>query len=190
MLANLFHEITIIRRMLITPSLNKDIKNIIDKSDPSERLFGADMGDKIKAAKALEMGRWQWQEPLDFYCRETDIARFVNRGGRNNRWAIPPRKHTTRDAGDGSFRKCLQKCKITKNQVLLSWIKEYTLPFDSEPLQISGASNRKFSVGESSVMSESIGNLLRIGAFAPCKPLPGRFISGIFLADKPNGQKI
>lgn len=54
-LTSVFHRISITRRNMVTPFLNKNLKEVLYKSVPSEFLFGSDLGDNIKAAKAMEI---------------------------------------------------------------------------------------------------------------------------------------
>nr|CAI5822774.1 unnamed protein product [Callosobruchus analis] len=54
-LSNLFHTVSNSRRALILPQIKKGVREIIEKSLASEQLlFGQDLNDKIKDAKALE----------------------------------------------------------------------------------------------------------------------------------------
>lgn len=51
---NLFHRVSVIRKNLITPLLNNNIREQVGKSPPSDFLFGSDLAEKIKLAKTLE----------------------------------------------------------------------------------------------------------------------------------------
>lgn len=53
-LSNLMYNISASRRKLIIPSLKKSLKEVMEKTVPSEYLFGSDVPEKIKMAKALE----------------------------------------------------------------------------------------------------------------------------------------
>lgn len=53
-LANLFFNISQTRRILISQTLNRQVKEIIDKTSPDVFLFGSEFGEKIKSAKLLE----------------------------------------------------------------------------------------------------------------------------------------
>nr|CAI5849440.1 unnamed protein product [Callosobruchus analis] len=53
-LCNLFNMISNKRRQLITPMMNKQIKNLVEKTPPGEFLFETNLGEKIQAMKALE----------------------------------------------------------------------------------------------------------------------------------------
>ncbi|KAJ8913085.1 hypothetical protein NQ315_006586 [Exocentrus adspersus] len=52
--ANLFSRISVVRRNLVIPLLNKNLKTEIEKSKPSDHLFGSDLAEKVKLAKTLE----------------------------------------------------------------------------------------------------------------------------------------
>lgn len=54
LLTDLFHAESNARRAFISPTLNPQIKTIIDKSTADEWLYGSDLGEKIKAAKSIE----------------------------------------------------------------------------------------------------------------------------------------
>lgn len=51
---NLFFEISVTRRNLITQTTSKSVKDTAIKTTPGEYLFGSDFGEKIKVAKGLE----------------------------------------------------------------------------------------------------------------------------------------
>lgn len=53
-LTNLFHRMSLTRRNLIFPLLNKGIKDQIENFPPTDLLFGSDLAEKIKSAKAIE----------------------------------------------------------------------------------------------------------------------------------------
>lgn len=53
-LTNLFFSLSQTRRTLISQTVNRQVKEIIDKSVPDTSLFGLDFGEKIKSARMLE----------------------------------------------------------------------------------------------------------------------------------------
>lgn len=53
--AHVFHHATMTRRRLILPALSNNARDLADKSLPSEFLFGSDLGEKVKAAKNLQI---------------------------------------------------------------------------------------------------------------------------------------
>lgn len=53
-LTNLFFEISVTRRNLITQTRSKSVRDTAIKTTPGEYLFGSDFGEKIKVAKGLE----------------------------------------------------------------------------------------------------------------------------------------
>lgn len=76
-LTNLFHRVSVTRRNLITPLLNKNIKELIDKSLPGDLLFGGDLGEKVKLAKNLETA----SKDLKLPASSSSSFRVQNRGG-------------------------------------------------------------------------------------------------------------
>lgn len=50
----LFHNISKTRKYLITPVLNKTVKEMTDSTIPGEFLFGPDLGERVKNIKSLE----------------------------------------------------------------------------------------------------------------------------------------
>jgi len=63
----------------------------------------------------------------------------------------------------------------------------YKLPFTSIPPH-TVCENKSFSSEKMIQLEDSITDLLRSGAVQPCQPVPGQFISSIFLVPKPNGS--
>jgi hypothetical protein len=53
LLTHLFYTLTTLRRSLIFPLVNKEIKAVLEKTVPTGYLFGADLPEKIKDAKTL-----------------------------------------------------------------------------------------------------------------------------------------
>lgn len=53
-LSNIFYSISNTRKELITPALNKSLRDLVSKTSSGEFLFGSDLGDKIRTAKLLE----------------------------------------------------------------------------------------------------------------------------------------
>lgn len=53
-LTNVFHRVSVTRRNLLSPLINKNVKDLVDKTPPSEFLFGSDLVEKIKTAKNVE----------------------------------------------------------------------------------------------------------------------------------------
>lgn len=55
--SDLSFTISAMRRTLIMPSLNKTIKDLVEKTVPLKFLFGADLGEKVKEAKLIERAK-------------------------------------------------------------------------------------------------------------------------------------
>uniref|UniRef100_A0A1Y1MDN4 Uncharacterized protein n=2 Tax=Photinus pyralis TaxID=7054 RepID=A0A1Y1MDN4_PHOPY len=54
LLTNLFFSLTKLRRSLIFPLVNKEVKAVLEKTSPTEHLFGDGLSEKIRDAKALQ----------------------------------------------------------------------------------------------------------------------------------------
>ena len=54
MLCKISNGMTIKRRQLIAPLMNKQISNMVENVPPGEFLFGPDLGEKVQALKAME----------------------------------------------------------------------------------------------------------------------------------------
>ncbi|CAG9766199.1 unnamed protein product [Ceutorhynchus assimilis] len=89
-LTNLFFSLSQTRRTLISQTVNRQVKDIIEKSVPDTSLFGLDFGEKIKSARMLEKTMAKEEEGGDQF-RKTDIAQVVQGGGRNLTRANIPR---------------------------------------------------------------------------------------------------
>ncbi|CAG9761375.1 unnamed protein product [Ceutorhynchus assimilis] len=89
-LTNLFFSLSQTRRTLISQTVNRQVKDIIEKSVPDTSLFGLDFGEKIKSARMLEKTMAKEEEGGDQF-RKTDIAQVVQGGGRNLTRANNPR---------------------------------------------------------------------------------------------------
>jgi hypothetical protein len=74
--------------------------------------------------------------------------------------------------------------QLTSNPWVLSCVKGHKLPFTKTPLQAQAPAAK-----DCESMSKAVQELLIIGAMSPCSPRPGQYLSQVFLADKPNGQK-
>lgn len=53
-LTNVFHRVSVTRKNLLGPLINKNVKDLLDKTPPSEFLFGSDLVEKIKTIKSVE----------------------------------------------------------------------------------------------------------------------------------------
>ncbi|KAF9808394.1 hypothetical protein SFRURICE_008447 [Spodoptera frugiperda] len=54
LLCHIFHDSSITHRSLILPSLNKDMKDLLEKTKISEYLFGDKLQDKVNTIKAVK----------------------------------------------------------------------------------------------------------------------------------------
>ncbi|XP_030750857.1 uncharacterized protein LOC115878481 [Sitophilus oryzae] len=54
MICKVVNEMSQKRRQLISPLMNKQIKDIVEKCPPGEFLFGPNLGEKIQTAKSME----------------------------------------------------------------------------------------------------------------------------------------
>lgn len=62
-LTDLFFRLSQARRSFIVPNLNKIVKDLAEKTPPTRLLFGDELGEKIKAAKALEKNSEEIRAP-------------------------------------------------------------------------------------------------------------------------------
>lgn len=76
---------------------------------------------------------------------------------------------------------------ITKDKLILSWIKGYKIPFTTKPSQVFKPPTQKFSDKESVLLKVEIDKLLKKGVIKKCNYIKGQFLSPIFLVPKPNG---
>ncbi|KAJ8930406.1 hypothetical protein NQ314_016801 [Rhamnusium bicolor] len=53
-LSNVFHRVSVTRKNLLSPLINKNVKDLVDKTPPTEFLFGSDLVEKIKTVKSVE----------------------------------------------------------------------------------------------------------------------------------------
>lgn len=77
---------------------------------------------------------------------------------------------------------------ITCDRAILSWIDGYKIKFNGPVYQSAEPCQTSYSSLEKSFFTESIRNLLTIGAISECEPCNGQFISRVFLVPKPNGK--
>lgn len=78
--------------------------------------------------------------------------------------------------------------KITSNQVVLSWVKGFKIPFSNRPSQTTLPSTR-LCIYTGDPMQEAINDLLSLGAINRCLDVSDQYLSSYFLVDKPNGKK-
>lgn len=78
--------------------------------------------------------------------------------------------------------------KITKDPIILYWVKGYSIPFDTTPVQYSLPKNYSFFTKEKEILQIEINKLLRSGAVSACTPVKSQFLSRIFTVTKPNGS--
>lgn len=54
-MADLFYKISLTRREIISPIINKDILSLVPKAVPSDYLFGSNFTEQVKQVKVMEM---------------------------------------------------------------------------------------------------------------------------------------
>lgn len=77
---------------------------------------------------------------------------------------------------------------VKQEQVLLSWVEGYKIPFISTPTQDKEPLSQPLSPKESKLIEQEIQKLLTLGAIQICNDNPKQFISSTFLVKKPNGK--
>lgn len=51
---SLYFELTSARRTFVYPYMNKETKDLLEKCQPTNLLFGPDVGEQVKIAKSLQ----------------------------------------------------------------------------------------------------------------------------------------
>lgn len=82
-----------------------------------------------------------------------------------------------------------QWSNITNDEIILSWIQGYTIPFKCIPFRTDKPCTYPKSQQESDDFNICINKLLIINAISYCDHEPDEFISSVFLVPKPNGDK-
>ncbi|KAJ8918214.1 hypothetical protein NQ315_014082, partial [Exocentrus adspersus] len=79
--------------------------------------------------------------------------------------------------------------KICKDNVILSWLDGFIIPFEGEVIQTAIPKQPiPWSSTERRSILSSLKHLKVIGAISPCKPVEGQFISNIFIVPKSDGS--
>ncbi|KAB0792113.1 hypothetical protein PPYR_06505 [Photinus pyralis] len=83
LLCSLFNDISLKRRQLILPLMNKHIKTLVEQIPPGDFLFGPDLGDKIQAIKTMEKVGKEIRVPQPLYNRyqQNSVAFQKKKGG-------------------------------------------------------------------------------------------------------------
>lgn len=86
-LTNCFQKISNVRRSLIKPLLNKNVKDMVDKAQPSPHLlFGDNLADAIKIAKQLELAGKDLKAPIKYNNSNYKVLQnfYQKKGGERN----------------------------------------------------------------------------------------------------------
>lgn len=78
-LTNLFHRVSMTRKNLINPMLNKSVREQIENCPPIDFLYGSNLSDKIKLAKTLESVTKDLRPPTSAATASRKFS--VQRGG-------------------------------------------------------------------------------------------------------------
>ncbi|KAJ8909370.1 hypothetical protein NQ315_008936 [Exocentrus adspersus] len=166
-LTHLFNNISQTRRRLILPSLDKQVKELVEKIPPGEYLFGPDLGEKSQKFKSVVSNR----------------SPEKRRGGdcyKHQIHALPAVKQETPGAST-------EGDDVTEGALLQRRQGPQTL--SREELAENFSNTSSFTEAEIEHLMESINKLLNDGAIVRCAPAPDQFLSRFFLADKANGGK-
>ncbi|KAJ8909546.1 hypothetical protein NQ315_012740, partial [Exocentrus adspersus] len=166
-LTHLFNNISQTRRRLILPSLDKQVKELVEKIPPGEYLFGPDLGEKSQKFKSVVSNR----------------SPEKRRGGdcyKHQIHALPAVKQETPGAST-------EGDDVTEGAFLQRRQGPQTL--SREELAENFSNTSSFTEAEIEHLMESINKLLNDGAIVRCAPAPDQFLSRFFLADKANGGK-
>lgn len=91
-LADLFRSISSTRRTLITQTVNKGVKDIIEKTTPGEFLFGPNLGEKIQTAKSLERAGRDLRPPTSAFPQAASFSE--GRGGASRPYHLASQRTT------------------------------------------------------------------------------------------------
>lgn len=87
---NLFNSITKSRRALILPLLNKNVKDVIENTPPSDKfIFGTDLNEKIKEVKNVETTAKELKQK---FKPQSIVRHKPERGGGGGRGVQRPRE--------------------------------------------------------------------------------------------------
>ncbi|XP_043271177.1 uncharacterized protein [Venturia canescens] len=108
LLADLLHDESIIRKSLILANLNVSCKETLNATIPDEWLFGKQLEEKLKAAKALESSRKELKAPqkLQVYKNSKNLTVPPRRRQNNQKSAtMSGGRKELRNQGYSSYRR-------------------------------------------------------------------------------------
>ncbi|KAL4705170.1 hypothetical protein ACJJTC_007916 [Scirpophaga incertulas] len=97
LLLDLHYENTVNRRMLITPTLDKNFLSMTQDVKRDSYLFGENLGDKIKASKAAEKSGLQIRNNRNIGPQASGSKKYVPQGN----WRGPPRQQSQQAVRQG-----------------------------------------------------------------------------------------
>ncbi|XP_057335443.1 uncharacterized protein LOC130674191 [Microplitis mediator] len=206
LLAEAHHREAMTRRSLILPGMEKNIKEVLEKSKPDKFLIGEDLSEKIKSTKSIvkvaaeikskqqskktpvkTANQGNWKAPSSKIQGQGWGTQ--NRRTRQNRPGPVLRRSRINSCLSPS-RRCLARRRIvaidTKG-INKGW--KIEIEFDKPVLQFNEPKNFISSPQGFKDCKDAIDKLLNLGAIQPCDDVEGQFVSSYFLVDKPDGSK-
>lgn len=188
-LADVHHEQSVARQHLISFSLDKSVKDLLPETKLDGWLFGANLLDRVKNAKALIKSSFELknelQETTDLVTGSSALPeiRASVQQDRHSETPLSADHEVRLHAGRLSlFYKAWTL--ITSDPRVLSWVKGYRLPITRTITQDRLPPSRVWSPDEKKLIQDEINRLLSIGAITISNPCENQFITSIFLIQK------
>ncbi|CAH0549561.1 unnamed protein product [Brassicogethes aeneus] len=178
------------RRALVSLTLQKDLKDTLINAAYDGWLFGEDLAERVKTAKAIE------KSGQELKGKEQTIAR----AGQSS---IPQDNitRTTKDTTGNSLTGLLTtRRRLTNHSThqrgaddnqhkqILSWVKGYTIPINSPVVQYQAPVEQNWSFCEKRLIMGEIYRLIKLGIISRVVPCQVQYISKVFLISKANGK--
>ncbi|XP_045497532.1 uncharacterized protein LOC123695669 [Colias croceus] len=166
-------------------------------------LFGENISEKLKAAKSIQQsaapgGQQTPRQPFRSCAQHSVASTSEQQCTTTPRPDVPAFEDTSSAAEAiidqvryaGRLQHYFNNWRnITNDQIILSWVKGYSIPFKSYPFRTDKPSVYPKTEQERQDFDTCLSKLLSINAISHCNHEPGEFLSSIFLVSKPNGDK-
>ncbi|KAJ8917897.1 hypothetical protein NQ315_002589 [Exocentrus adspersus] len=180
------------RKHQIYPHMGPITQKVAEQASRDELLFGQNFGEKCKAAQVVEkatLGTQVQDETPDQIEREDGNTEAENEIIISP--GILPSETLKVDIEEncaGRIHLFLEQWELlTRDPLILSWVRGYKIPFFLKPYQIKTPNQRVFSKREKSLLQASIAELLKKGVISLCVHRKGEFLSSYFLVEKITG---
>ncbi|KAJ8954121.1 hypothetical protein NQ314_007150, partial [Rhamnusium bicolor] len=193
------------RRGLLKGALNKRLAETLSEISGDGWLFGSNLPERIKAAKALDRTSEElrmpsgstsanvqacssrWTQTTNIIPREEETEQPASLSTQPEQdEQLPPPLNMHKAGRLRFFVKYWEM--ITNNPIVLSWIRGYELPFVKKVFQLYPPPIKNWSGSELQTIKRSINNLLDLGAISSCTHCDDQFLSSIFLVPKSDGS--